>query len=181
MSATADSTNIDATWGGTAANAYDTMANVNAFIHTHVFDHSDWDNLTKEQKEAAILEATRDIDAGQYIGSRYARGQVLEFPRELSLDWPNNATGSLTSFSEAHERMQRDVQRALAHQALWIVRNGGRNYHAEAQAQGVKQYSESVGPIREQYTYGAAAPKRLCPEAEAKLAPWREPRRVYRG
>jgi hypothetical protein len=173
---------MDSTWGGSSANAYDSIANVNTYIDDHVFDKAAWNSCTDVQKAAAIIEATRDIDSLQYIGGRYYENQVLEFPRELSLDFPNNRVGSAdTVWSEAHTRMERDVKQACAYQALWIARNSGRNYHAENQAQGIQRYSEAVGPIRESYTYGNAAIKRLCPEAAAKLAQWRESTRIYRG
>lgn len=173
---------IDSTWGGSEANAYDSVTNVNAFIHDNIYDHTDWDGLSLEKKTAAILEATRDLDSVQFIGARYYRDQELEMPREVSLDFPNNRVGSATTtWSEVHARMERDVKQALAYQALHIARLGGRNFHAENQSQGIKSYSEAVGPIRESYTYGNSGTKRLSPEAQAKLAPWVESKRVYRG
>lgn len=172
---------LDATWGGSAANVYATMAFVNTFLTTHVFDNAAWIALTGGQKRAAVLEATRDIDSLNYLGCRYYADQSLEFPRELALDFPYNRVGSQSTWSEMHIRMERDVQEAMSYQALHISRNAGRNYHAENQAQGIRSYSESVGPISESYVYGAASASRLCQEALAKLAPWRESKKVFRG
>jgi hypothetical protein len=142
---------------------------VESFIADYVFDTAEWDALTSRQKEAAIREATRDIDSQQYLGSRYSSDQALEFPR------------SLDSASDEYARMKRDVQAAVALQALWVARNDGRNEHVERQAAGIVQHSESVGPIREAVTYAGSAVRRICSEAAVKLAMWKESRKVFRG
>jgi len=173
---------IVAVWGGSSSNAYSTLEEVNEFINTRVFDHSEWEALSKIQKEAAILEATRDIDAGSYVGGLYSVDQALVFPRAFSGGRLQDSVAreGLLSGSHMQSRMERDVKEALAYQANWIARSAGRNFHAENQAQGIKSYSESVGPIREQYTYGAAV-RRLCPEAAAKVSTWAESKKIFRG
>jgi len=172
-----------ATWGGNDANAYDTLANVDAFIATSIFSKSEWTELTSSQKTAAILEATRDIDSLRYVGTRYFIEQSLLFPRRIEgPGYPGSRINhSITEWSETHKRMERDVKAALAYQALHIVRLGGRNLHAENQSQGIKSYSETIGPISESYSYGNASAKRVGPDALAKLEPWRESKRVLRG
>ena len=46
--------------------------------------YDDWDALTADEKERALVTATRKIDAQRLIGEKYDPNQDLEFPRRYS-------------------------------------------------------------------------------------------------
>lgn len=174
---------VIASWAGTTDNSYISFTAANSYISTSMVDPSAWTDASTAQKEAALMEATRDIDSKQYIGDRYYYEQRLEFPRKVDGSrWPWNYTSSVTPNVDVDQaRAQLAVEQATCQQALWILRNSGRNYHNERISSGIKSFSESVGPISESATYGGGAIERLCPEALAVLSPWFTGRRVYRG
>ncbi len=72
---------IDATLGGTSANSYVTLAAANTYFET-VPDSSTWVNKTDDQKNRALISATRWIDALSFYGDRCTETQALKWPRE---------------------------------------------------------------------------------------------------
>lgn len=72
---------IDATLGGTSANSYVTLAAANTYFET-VPDSSTWTNKTDDQKNRALISATRWIDALSFYGDRCTETQVLKWPRK---------------------------------------------------------------------------------------------------
>jgi hypothetical protein len=174
-----------ASWGGNLSggvNAYVNYTDATSFITTAIPDPSAWTNATTATQIAAIIQATMDIDSKDYIGGRYYYDQFLKIPRQLNLSFPWNRTSvSSTVFSVEHARMQEHTKRACCWQALWIIRNGGFQLHAERIAQGVKATSESIGPIKEWIQYSGTSPAKLCQEAMTLLQPWMNQRRIYRA
>ncbi len=72
---------IDATLGGTSANSYVTLAAANTYFET-VPDSSTWVNKTDDQKNRALISATRWIDALSFYGDRCTETQALKWPRD---------------------------------------------------------------------------------------------------
>jgi hypothetical protein len=175
---------IIASWGGSQSNAYIGLTDAASVIETTIVDYSGWSSATSIQQGAAIIAGAIDIDARNYLGSRYYYDQMMEFPRALPINYPWNRTStSSIIWTVEMTRMRDHVERANCHQALWILRNSGRNLHAERVLQGIKSFSEKIGPLSEAVTYrdGGGAMNRLCPEAIALLSPWRTTRRIVRG
>ena len=71
---------ITATLSSASANSYVTLAEANTYFET-VPDSSTWTNKTDDQKNRALIEATRWIDSFVYFGDRCDQGQALKFPR----------------------------------------------------------------------------------------------------
>ena len=71
---------IDATLSGTSANSYVTLAQANTYFET-VPDSTTWTNKTDDQKNRALIAATREIDNLVFYGDRCDNGQALKFPR----------------------------------------------------------------------------------------------------
>ena len=72
---------LDATVGGANANSYVTVAEAAAYYLTHLYS-SAWTTLTNEQKEAALISATRVLDANQcFTGVPASETQALVWPR----------------------------------------------------------------------------------------------------
>lgn len=153
-----------------------------SYIESYVYDPSAWTDATTAQRQAALAEATINIDRGHYLGVPYYTTQRLKFPR-----------GNVTAYTEVgtpstilQQQMKEDVERACCYQALFICRNAGRNEHNEAIQAGIRAKSESMGPIKEYVQYGASAGGKaqaqvLCQEVLDLLGRWRAPPRVYRG
>lgn len=175
--------NLVSDWGGPSSNCYIDLTSANSFITSAIVDHSDWTGASTPAQEAAILEGARDIDSRRYIGDRYFYDQMLEFPRELAVDFPWNRTGtSSITFSVEHARMKQAVEQANCYQALHILRNAGRNLHNERRANGITSYSEKIGPIAESYTYARGQYISVInPDAINVLAPYAAQKRVFRA
>ncbi len=174
-----------ASYGGNQSNSYIDLTQANSFILTAVLANDEWFELSSDvDREAILLQATRDIDSRQFVGHRRFFDQFLEFPRELRSAFPFNRTSTETvTQDETQRRMLRDVTEACALQAVFLARQGGRNEHAERLSQGIRSISEGVGPIREFIQYGRRATggsARLAQDVVARLAEWTTTRRVIR-
>lgn len=173
-----------ASYGGNGSNSYIDVSQANSFIRTTVLANEEWFELSQRQKEAVLIQATRDIDSRQYVGHRRFFDQFLEFPRQLRSMFPFNRTSTETvTQDEVQRRMLRDVSEACALQAVFLARNGGHNEHAERLSQGIRSVSEGVGPIREFVQYAQRATggsARLSHEAVTRLAEWTTTRRIER-
>ena len=71
---------ITATLSSASANSYVTLAEANTYFET-VPDSTTWDNKTVDQKNRALIAATRWIDTFVFYGDRCDNGQALKFPR----------------------------------------------------------------------------------------------------
>jgi len=178
-------------WGGQYADMYVSVTNATSLLSTTVIDYGAWTSSTTVTQAAALVQATRDIDALQYIGvRRYGGTQRLEFPRMLESAFPWNYTTNIGTVIQDDEqvRMQYKVEQACAIQALKLLREGGRNVHQERQASGISNWSESLGPMYQSVTYGRGSPSskagsvgKLAPEALALLSDYRTSKRIYRA
>lgn len=71
---------IDATLSGSSANSYVTLAQANTYFET-VPDSSTWTSKTDDQKNRALISATRWLDGLSYYGDRCTDTQALKWPR----------------------------------------------------------------------------------------------------
>lgn len=174
---------IIASYGGIDDNSYIALTDAASFIETSIVNYTAWTSATTPQREAALIEASRNIDSRNYIGGRYFYDQRLEFPRELQLAFPWNRTSvSSTTFSIEYGRMERAVKEATCWEALAVLRRGGRDKLLEMRNSGVRGYRKQVGPVDEQFQFATGMGiSMLCPEALTLLAPWQTSRKVYRG
>lgn len=72
---------IDATLSGASANSYVTLAAANTYFET-VPDSTTWTSKTDDQKNRALISATRWIDALSFYGDRCTTTQALKWPRK---------------------------------------------------------------------------------------------------
>ena len=72
---------IDATLGGASANSYVTLADADAYFET-VPDSTDWASKSTDQKNRALISATRWIDVLSFYGKRCSETQALKWPRK---------------------------------------------------------------------------------------------------
>ena len=71
---------INATLSSATANSYVTLADANAYFET-VPNSSTWTDKTDDQKNRALISATRWIDSLNYYGDRCDEDQALKWPR----------------------------------------------------------------------------------------------------
>lgn len=69
-----------ATAGAANANAYATVQEADAYLEGRV-GAAAWADLDAEQKDVALVTATRALDAFEFIGRRATSTQALEWPR----------------------------------------------------------------------------------------------------
>ncbi len=72
---------IDATVAGASANSYVTLAAADAYFETTP-DSATWTDKTTDQKNRALISATRWIDALSFYGDRCTETQALKWPRK---------------------------------------------------------------------------------------------------
>ncbi len=167
-----DST-LDYEWGGSTADSYVSLATAEDLLLSYVLDKLDWDGAAGRTKDAALRMATRQLDAFTFLGTRRIYTQALKFPRWF------NYPGRI---DRTEDQVKADIQLATSIQASYLVRQGGRDAHAEALNAGIRQSSESVGPIRDQFTYtGGGAPLPLCTDAIRIIGPYRGMRQIFRS
>ncbi|ADD94409.1 hypothetical protein [uncultured phage MedDCM-OCT-S05-C353] len=71
---------IDATLKSATANSFVTLAEADAYFET-VPSSTNWDDKTDDQKNRALISATRWIDTLNFYGERCDNGQALSWPR----------------------------------------------------------------------------------------------------
>lgn len=154
-------------WGASNANVYTEVATADDYITCYcVATPTAWNNLTTVQQTAAIYQATIDIDFYPWQGVKRYSDQRLSFPRQykpVRFPW-NYVVASTSTLTTDEQNEKLAVERACAEQAFWIARQKGKSKHEEKQRQGIRSYSETIGPISESYTYGYQR-HRLCVEA----------------
>lgn len=176
---------IISSWGGGTSNSYISYSAANSYATTALIDYSAWDSATVEQREAALIEASQDIDSMQYVGARYYFEQALEFPRRLRTNYPYGTIALSGSSTDVFQtRMKRAVEEATVHQAVWRL-SGKVNDHLTNVMFGVTQQQQRVGPLMRSTQYGQGAtggtPSLLHPKVKQLLAPYKLGRRVWRG
>lgn len=171
-------------YGGYGSNCYVNAAEFAAFMAQSMEDPTAYTLATTPQRMSSILEATRQIDTMQYVGHRYFVWQSLMFPRRMRGSFPWYSSIPPSSYNYEQQRMAMDVKRANCIQALYILRNGGRNVHLERRVNGIAATSQEVGPVREFYKYNqlAGPPSTiLSADTMAVLCSWMTQRRILRG
>lgn len=178
---------IVSSWGGKYDTSYLTIEEADAIAETK-FDRAVWDDLDDTQKYAAVISATRSIDASYpWIGSKYFWNQNLEFPRSTEQDVraaePDSTFYDMLTTSQYQLEMKRNLKLACFEYAFWIARNGGFDSHAEMQARGITSYSENYGSVSENYSYkgGGGVVSKLCPEAIQLLRKYITKPKLARG
>lgn len=137
---------LDASVGGTAANAYCDSAYADSY-------HSDrgnaaWAAATSEAKDAAIVRATGWLEReyyGRWRGSLAADTQALSWPRAYVVDGEGRAVAS--------DAIPAAIKSATAEVALVALSGSLESTPSERAAKRIKQ---KVGPIETETEYAPA-------------------------
>ena len=115
---------ITATLSSASANSYVTLAEANTYFET-VPDSSTWTNKTDDQKNRALIAATRWIDTFVFYGDRCDNGQALKFPRNnYKVD---DVELACTSIPSNIKYAQYELARALANDTSAITGTTGKD------------------------------------------------------
>ncbi len=113
---------IVATLKSATANSYVTLAEANTYFET-VPDSTTWDNKTDDQKNRALISATRWIDSLNFYGDRCDDGQALKWPRNnYHVD---DVELACTAIPKDIKYAQYELSRALANETDAITGNKG--------------------------------------------------------
>lgn len=152
-------------------------------LSARVADIAAWSAATDEQKLAALLQASDEIDTLQLAGVPYGDwlagrtgSQERAFPRfvpDEPFDWPLpriSAGGIVRDLDEDGEAIvPARVKLACLLQAMAIIREPGRLARLEDQAQNVA--GQSAAGVSE--TYDLSRPQQvLCLQAMAQMRPY---------
>ena len=119
---------INATVKDANANSYVTLTEANTYFET-VPDSSTWTNKTDDQKNRALISATRWIDSFVYYGDRCDDGQALKFPRNnYQVDGVELACSTIPINIKY---AQYELARALANDSEAMTRNVGTDGNIE--------------------------------------------------
>ena len=113
---------ITATLKSATANSYVTLAEANTYFET-VPDSTTWDNKTDDQKNRALISATRWIDSLNFYGDRCDDGQALKWPRNnYHVD---DVELACTAIPKDIKYAEYELARALANETDAITGNKG--------------------------------------------------------
>ena len=136
---------IVATLKSATANSYVTLAEANTYFET-VPDSTTWDNKTDDQKNRALISATRWIDSLNFYGDRCDDGQALKWPRNnYEVD---NVELACTAIPKDIKYAQYELSRALANETDAMTGNKGTDGNIEEVKLGemeVKYATQSQG------------------------------------
>lgn len=135
---------IDATVGGASANSYVTLAEADAFM-TGRLNASAWEtDATTDDRNRALVEATRHLSALDWSGYRTDATQALAWPRQWARD-PDSPTQAYYSTTVIPERLKR----ATYQLALAYIKQGTNDVAAFDVTRDVKR--EKVDVIETEY------------------------------
>lgn len=103
---------LDATVGGAAANSFALNAEADAYFADRLFA-TGWTGATEGNQDAALIMATRGINAQCYRGTAASATQALQFPR-TGLTLPNGYSTTATEIPRA-------IKEATYEYALYLL------------------------------------------------------------
>ena len=119
---------IVATLKSATANSYVTLAEANTYFET-IPDSTTWDDKTDDQKNRALISATRWIDGLNFYGDRCDDGQALKWPRNnYHVD---NVELVCTAIPNGIKYAQYELAKALANETDAITGNKGTDGNYE--------------------------------------------------
>lgn len=151
---------LDATVGGASANSYVTVAAADTYLDTRLNAAAWNDELDVNQKERALIEATRELDRLPWKGRRVTDAQALAWPREDVPDPDATLADPAQDFPFfADTVIPARVQDATFELALEFLRAGSTDVAALPGDAGIQ--SEDVGPTSVTYGSPGSRPRGL--------------------
>jgi hypothetical protein len=140
---------FNADWGGDNASSYVSLEDAEAIASLILPSSTAWSAASDAAKTAALISATASIDSLTFVGAPYYTTQALAWPRLLSTSWRYRYANLATLSDDRFQSItKRDIEVATVLQAEHVLRTGSGQSHQQLIADGVKQVSKSVGPVR---------------------------------
>ena len=179
-------TTIVSSFGSSQANAYCSPTQAHSIVSGEVIDADAWTSASTAAREAAVLSATREIDAVPWLGRpsrRIDQGQSLDFPR-TSVGLPRRILA--LNVDDALDAENDALARACALHALWLLANSDSDDHDQRAAAGVARYSYRLGALSEAFAYRGAPGavgsfSRLAPAAQTIMSDFPRAKRISRA
>lgn len=95
---------IDATAGGASSNSFATLAEAEAYMVGRL-NGSLWDAATDDNKNRALVEATRELNALAWEGDRVDTTQALAWPRQWAVN-PDDPSLDYYDLTEIPDRVK---------------------------------------------------------------------------
>ena len=152
--------------------AYVSVADATAWLTAHLVSTAAWTASTADQKAAALVEASDNIDALPLKGCKYADdiNQARAFPRIPDRAGQTIGTDETNFQSELdYSTVPQEVKDACCLEALELLKQGSSG-RKELREQGVKSYS--IGGKLSETFVDAPIPKLLSRKARDKLRYW---------
>ena len=178
---------LTASFGAADANVYCVLTQAHSLIGAGAIDPSPWTSAATAARVAALLTATRDIDAVPWLGSPSGEldpDQALAFPR-TAVGLPRRLCA--LSYQERLDRQRDTLAYACATHALALLAEHQATSTQSIPPATVKQYSYRLGGLSETYVYdresspAAGSFDRFSDAPRAALAPFPRARRITRS
>jgi hypothetical protein len=125
---------IDATVGGASSNSFTTLAEANTYMESRL-NASSWEtDATDDEKNRALVEATRELSVMHWLGERTDGTQALSWPRQ----WAHDPDSPIQDYYATTVIPQR-VKDATMELALQFVKNGTTDVAALDPQSGIKR------------------------------------------
>lgn len=124
--------------GAVNANSYVTVAAADTYF-SDSFGRSLWASSSQENREAAVITASRSLDM-------YMTWEGYQATTSQSMEWPRNGASDKTGRSYANDIIPGPVKFATFELAYYIIENGGLSF-AQQSIDRVK-----VGPVDVEFT-----------------------------
>ncbi len=176
-----------ASFGAAGANVYCALTQAHSLIGAGAIDPSPWTSAATAARGAALLSATRDIDAVPWLGSpsgEFDPAQALAFPR-TSVGLPRRL--QRLTYQESLDRQRDTLAYACAMHALSLLAEQQATSTRSIPPANVKRYSYQLGGLSETYVYdrrdspAAGSFDRFGDAPRAALAPFPRARRITRS
>ena len=155
---------IVATPGASTANSYVTLAEAETFV-LEFLNTTTWAAATNATKNAALVEATHDIDCLSLIGTPDGEQYDEEASDYQPLHFPT--TDDFDDTDTAY--IPDDVKRATVVQAMYLIRAGeAEQASQDIMAQGI--VNQNLGRLSQSYSPYRTSP--VCEVARRHLKKW---------
>lgn len=145
-------------------NTYASVAEADAYFFSGYVGAAAWEDAESDEKEAALITATRRIDRLTLRGMKADADQDLEFPRSYSV-WVEGEPKT-----KIDSGILPDVKRACFEEALAALQGKALSKRALLQKEGVTSYR--AGRAAETYSGAGTAQTLASIEAQDYLRPY---------
>lgn len=147
--------------------SYATLEYADEYLGTKLSTKAVWTSLSTEDKEAALREATLDMDTQTYSGRKLYVAQEREFPRFLD-------QGSIGDVFYLQDLILPDIANACCEQAWWIAKTYVEGHDHRERQEHQFQGANSIQRVGagESYDLSRARRHSLCRKAYQLLVPY---------